>query len=190
MTDVREVDHIVVEEAFLSRVLAPYKPHCRYLKAARVYHGEHDSVCRIEGQFEIPESCYIDDTGHLNAVEVNICYNQMLYTLYAASVDRGLIPAMRHLSLDEYLSRQLPDVLIHKIDIAFKSPIDPRRFHGEMAFQSAVDRRKFILFPSVCRFGDERGGRAVGKVSVIFDNRGAGRVAGGETSQAPERGEA
>jgi len=188
MADARKVDSIVVQDEFLARVLAPYKPHCRYLKTAIVDHGEGWPLCRISGTFEIPESCYIDDTGHLNAVEVNICYNQMLYTLYAIGIDRGLIPAMRDLTLDKYLQRQLPDVLIHKIDMAFRSPIEPRRFSGRITFEDAIDRRRFILFPSSCAFWDERGGRADGTVSVIFDNRRSGRVADGGSGAETEKG--
>lgn len=178
---------INVDEAFLARVLAPYKPHCRYLESAVVEHGA-DALCSIRGRFGIPASCYIDDTGHLNSVEVNICYNQMLYTLYATGVVHGFIPPLASLSLDEYLARQLPDVLIHKIDMAFKRPIDPRAFDGEMSFEDALDKGAYVLFPSRYAFTDASGGRAVGKVSVVFDNRGTGRVAGHET-RAAEQGD-
>ncbi|MGW6540873.1 FcoT family thioesterase [Streptomyces sp. NPDC055051] len=38
------------------------------------------------GMFTIPEPCYIDDTGHFNAVEFNICYNQLAYYTLAAMI--------------------------------------------------------------------------------------------------------
>ena len=48
-----------------------------------------------KGRFSIPESCYIDDTGHFNAVEFNICYNQLAYVLFAGVIDAGLMHKVR-----------------------------------------------------------------------------------------------
>ena len=54
------------------------------------------------GDFEIPESCYIDATGHLNSVEVNICYNQLLYVILAQSIASEVVPALDVFTLEHY----------------------------------------------------------------------------------------
>src|SRR5690348_5245638 len=89
-----------VSAALLENVLAPYKPHCRYLQRAHVVSGSEraglpaskGTEVSAHGDFAIPESCYIADTGHFNAVEFNICYNQLAYTLLAACVEHKWLP--------------------------------------------------------------------------------------------------
>ena len=68
-----------VDPQLLARVLTPYKPHCRYLRTAAVRYATARSIAAASGTFSIPESCYIASTGHFNAVEFNICYNQLTY---------------------------------------------------------------------------------------------------------------
>ena len=58
----------------LRLILIPYKPHCRYFQNA---------FLTARGEFSISESCYIAETGHFNAVEFNICFNQLSYYLIA-----------------------------------------------------------------------------------------------------------
>ena len=48
-----------------------------------------------KGRFSIPESCYIDSTGHFNAVEFNICYNQLAYVLFAGCINAGVMGKVR-----------------------------------------------------------------------------------------------
>lgn len=66
------------DPSLLAQVLNPYKAHCKYLKSAQVTkEGDPHDGGRVIGrcEFSIPQSCYIDDTGHFNSVEFNICYN-------------------------------------------------------------------------------------------------------------------
>lgn len=163
-----------VAEEFLGRLLKPYKEHCRYLSRAELETpagGEDTFVARCHGSFGIPASCYIDDTGHLNSVELNICYNQMLYVLMGKCVEDELAPGFAHWTLESYLERYLPDVLIHDIHTKFKRPIDPRSFEGELTFEDAVDTRKFLYLRTHCRFWDENGGLARGDISVALLRR-------------------
>ena len=172
------VTSAAVQEGLLEEILAPYKPNCRYLKRA-VFESRNERsnsppwLARALGEFAIDESCYIDDTGHLNSVEVNICYNQIMYVLFARCVQGGILPVMSHMTLEEYTRRQLPDVLIHGYSSTFKSPIDASSFHGEMGVISAANRRNFILFKTYFRFWDDAGGRAEGDVSLALIDRAA-----------------
>src|SRR2546422_760024 len=84
----------VVDPSVLDMVLDCYKPHCRYLHSATVEPGRNGVVVAGRGEFAISESCYIADTGHFNAVEFNICYNQIAYITLAHSVLHGWLDAM------------------------------------------------------------------------------------------------
>ena len=85
MSIVKEEKNIVktdiIGPEFLSRVLKPYREHCCYLKSANFQHHKTGGIqgLTLHGQFSIDDSCYIDDTGHFNAVEYNICFNQIAY---------------------------------------------------------------------------------------------------------------
>ncbi|PRH79070.1 hypothetical protein C6N75_11550 [Streptomyces solincola] len=157
----------------LARVLEPYKTHCRYLLAAEVTAVEGLTSARCA--FSIPESCYIDDTGHLNAVEVNIAYNQMMYYLVAKSVAEGLLTGFEDWTLDDFWRHQLPDILIARFTSHFRRPVDPRAFTGEMEFTSVVRRAgggagPFLHARTAFRYRDAHGGRSDGEATLAFVN--------------------
>jgi FcoT-like thioesterase domain len=73
-----------ITAGFIAEVLQPYRANAKYLHAAELTYVRSDAAANDEaslvvgrGHFTIPASCYIDDTGHFNAVEFNICYNQL-----------------------------------------------------------------------------------------------------------------
>src|ERR1041384_5399948 len=94
------------DDGLLAEVMRVYLPHCRYLKSAEL--AATPELTAI-GRFEIGDSCYIDDTGHFNAVEFNICYNQLAYYLIAKTVQEGLLPAFQGWNLDDFWRLQLPN---------------------------------------------------------------------------------
>ncbi|MFI6044511.1 FcoT family thioesterase [Nocardia sp. NPDC051321] len=156
----------------LDDVLGCYKPHCRYLRELVVESA--DTQAKATGLFEIPESCYIDSTGHLNSVEVNICYNQMLYQTIAVLVRHRIGPVFRDWTMAQYQRRKLPDVLITRFDSSFRRPIDPRRFRGEFNLSgyqhrvSTVDGAAFTALDTSFRCWDETGGDCAGSVRVAI----------------------
>jgi hypothetical protein len=160
------------DPALLSDVLECYKPHCRYLSELVV--AAEDARAGATGVFEIPESCYIDATGHLNSVEVNICYNQMLYQTLAVLVKHQVGPLFGGWTMEQYRERQLPDILITRFDSSFRRPIDPRRFHGELALAdiqervSTVDGAPFTALDTTFRFWDDAGGHSAGTVRIAI----------------------
>jgi hypothetical protein len=159
------------DQELLARVLRPYKPNCRYV-AAMTISADDDGGVRGFAELAIGESCYIDDTGHLNAVEVNIAYNQMLYYVVATSVREGLVPAFAGWTMADYWRRQLPDILITKLTTRFRRPIDRSGFFGEFELRYATRRRLNPVGPALIaldtgfRFWDARGGRADGDVTI------------------------
>jgi hypothetical protein len=131
-----------------------------------------DGGVRGFAELAIGESCYIDDTGHLNAVEVNIAYNQMLYYTIATSVEQQLIPAFADWTMADYWQRQLPDILITKLTTRFRRPIDRSGFFGEFELRHATRRTltlggpPLIALDTAFRFWDSHGGRADGEVTI------------------------
>ncbi|ELP68624.1 FcoT family thioesterase [Streptomyces turgidiscabies] len=163
----------MTDEALLARVLAPYKEHCKYLRSAVV--TETDGRASAHCEFEIPESCYIDDTGHLNSVEVNICYNQMMYYLVARSVRDGLGTGFASWTLDDFFARQLPDILIARFSSNFRRPVNPRAFSGELEFRSVTRRTPaggspFLHAETTFRYRDAESGRCDGEATLAFVN--------------------
>ena len=158
-------------------MLEPYKPHCRYLKHAQtespaggalIAHDGTAAIVRARGEFAIPEPCYIDATGHLNAVEVNICYNQLLYVILGQSIAKGLVIELGVFSLDHYRARRLPDVLIYSVDVGFRRVIDSSSFHGEMSITRATKTAKSIKLETHLCFWDDQGGDANGNISIAI----------------------
>lgn len=116
----------------LARVLAPYFGNARYVQRARLVRAGDGgsprldvpaSHLRLEADCGFAAPCYIADTGHVNAVEYNITYNQLLYTTLAVAVERRLVPELRHWDLAEFFRRQLPDVLITDYHARFRRPM-------------------------------------------------------------------
>jgi FcoT-like thioesterase domain len=158
----------------MARVLRPYKPNCRYLLKADVTRCPDEPervVARCE--LSIPESCYIDDTGHFNSVEFNICYNQMVYYAIAKTVQNGLLPSLAGWTLEDFWRKQLPDILITRFESCFRKPVQPRRFHGEVTLSRARyggGATPMLLLRTTCRFWDDDGGHCDGNIVLALLN--------------------
>lgn len=158
--------------ALLERTVAPYRTKdAIYLRSADVAMDGGQLVA--SGRFGISAPCYIDDTGHFNAVESLICFNQIMYYGLARAVRDGLYPALAHWTIDDYWERQLPDVLIFRQSITYRRPIDPRDFGAEFRITSidtsALDRAMLKIATTIT-FQDATGGRAHGAVDLALVN--------------------
>lgn len=154
----------------LSQVLRPYAgPRTQYLKSATV--SVANGLASAEGEFSIPFPCYIDDTGHLNSVEVNICFNQLMYYLVAKCVQERAVPAMSAWTMADYWEKQLPDMLIAKFSSKFVRPIDSQAFRGEVSFAEFSERnrsRPVQIIDMPWRFWDTNGGIALGEARMAL----------------------
>jgi hypothetical protein len=153
----------------LAKVLQVYKPHCRYLKSASV--SVRNGRCVARGEFAIDIPCYIDDTGHFNAVEFNICYNQLAYFAVAKVVKEQALPAFEGWGMDDFWERQLPSILITAFRAIFRSQIDSDAFHGEITFATfarSTIREPVLFIDSTTRYWDESGGRADGETKLAI----------------------
>ena len=167
------------EPALLERVLQPYRSNCRYVLGASLEHpgdrrpprpDDPQSWVAVHGPCAIPASCYIDDTGHFNAVELNISYNQMLYAGLAAVAERGLIAELRHWDLEAFFRHQLPDVLIIDYHARFPRPLDPRAFRGRFEIREVIDKphKNMVLLRTVCHVRSEPDGHAEASVVIAL----------------------
>ena len=101
----------------LARVLVPYRDNCKYLKriafeylpaSADVSPDQSEASLTAHGDLCIAESCYIDSTGHFNAVEFQICVNQLMYALGPSAPGCASCAPLRHWTWTDSTSASSP----------------------------------------------------------------------------------
>jgi hypothetical protein len=161
----------------LARVLIPYRDNCKYLKKCSMEYlpvsGEvspdasEASIVAL-GELSIGDSCYIDSTGHFNAVEFQICANQLMYTMGAEVTRRRILRAFASMDLEGYYERQLPNVLITNVTSAFRKVMNPRRFRGRLQLDRAYCIRDRAFWECTITYSDDEGGLADGNIVVTM----------------------
>jgi hypothetical protein len=175
---------IHVSDAFVAEIIRPYRPHARYLKSAGITHlrartqapreGQEPSLVIGQGRFSIPESCYIDSTGHFNAVEFNICFNQLAYVVVGKCVEAGLfgrvLPEKANFpSFVDFKRHQLPSMLIARIEgVRFLKQMRSDDFRGVLSIDKMTSMGPaWFCFTSIT-FADYEGVKAKGSVVLAF----------------------
>jgi hypothetical protein len=160
------IDHGITDLA-----LSPYHTNCRYLKKAfaDIRHDDHaQSPIDLFGEFAIDESCYIASTGHFNAVEANICVNQISYAAFAwfvsLDIEHPYRAAIGAYSLGVFHQKQLPNMYIVSLSTSFRRRIDPRNFQCRAQWTSAKRKRSIGLLTLTFEFTDHSNGLAQGNV--------------------------
>lgn len=184
-TDFSSSETVLSDASLLKRVLTPYRENCRYLKSGVVsVSGQpvSNGVATAACEFEINDSCYIDDTGHFNSVEFNICYNQMFYYIAAKAVQDQLFAPFDQWTMQDYWDRQLPNILIVRLSSSFRRVINARHFFGEIDVTKIVERQRgsgvgmLIIADTACRFWDYKGGECRGEVKIAITDAPAKSV--------------
>jgi hypothetical protein len=166
-----------VTAADLARVLIPYRDNCKYLKqcameyvpvGGNVTADESEASITAIGELSIPESCYIDSTGHFNAVEFQICANQLMYTMGMEVTRRRILRAFASMNVEGYYERQLPNVLITNVTCAFRKVMNPRRFRGRLQLDRAYCIRDRAFWECSLVYSDDEGGLADGNIVVTM----------------------
>ncbi|OYN76039.1 FcoT family thioesterase [Mycolicibacterium sphagni] len=173
LTPVEEqVATVPIPEDLVVKVLEPYSyKGCRYLLDAE-YRATEDSVLAF-GNFCIPESAYIRSTGHFNAVELLLCFNQLAYTAFAPAILKEEIPVLVGWSIEDYFDYQLPSMLIKTTSSRFKRPINAHKFSARLLCKDfeVVDRSwRYLKVPCTIEFWDSDGGAASGEVELAALN--------------------
>jgi hypothetical protein len=180
----------VIPASFLTEVLAPYRDNAKYLRSAEITHvrggaaGEAGGLVTGRGRFAIPESCYIDDTGHFNAVEFNICYNQLAYVVFGHCIAGGIMPRLVpgwdqkvKLSYGDYRRHQLPSMLIARLEGRFVKQLKSDDFAGELTVDRITVKGHGCFCFTTIAFSDAEGVKAHGSVVLAFSPAGAGSAA-------------
>ncbi|MCS6822943.1 MAG: FcoT family thioesterase [Cytophagaceae bacterium] len=164
-TDIQK-NKIEVSQEFISKVLRPYKPHATYLKKVFIESDPEKGPLGLlaHGEFSIPESCYIEDTGHFNAVEYNICYNQLGYVFYAHAVQHRLIPELNDYDMELFWKKQLPNWLILRISSGFRKVLNAKKFYGTWGIKSIKKIKEITYMETWCTFKDDYKGESSGEV--------------------------
>lgn len=163
------------DTVLLKKVLTPYNPECHYLRNADVKcykaGNEQKNVLIAWGDFSIPKSFYIESTGHFNAVESNICYNQLVYYLLAECVQHKLLDVLADWDIEEYSRRQLSDFLIVTLSSTFRNPINPNCFTGQIEIEKVhFNKKKTVFVHTRFTFRDEHAGQSDGTVVLAILN--------------------
>jgi hypothetical protein len=158
-------EHVDLEPSFIERTLNPYAAKkCIYLKSAAHSFHSGSVMYGTRATFSIPDSCYIDSTGHFNAVELNICANQMYYVLWADIVRRKKMPEAVHWTEQHFKARQLPGMLIVRMESEFRKPIDAADFSAEGCITRVrfigSGNKKTLFLRTQATFRDEHAGLA------------------------------
>lgn len=161
-----------IPEDLLVKVLEPYSyKGCRYLLDAE-YEATETSVFAV-GNFSIKEPAYIRDTGHFNAAEWVLCFNQLAYSAFAPAILNEQIPEFVGWSIEDYFNYQLPSMLIKTTASRFKRPIKSHKFSARLLCKDfeVVDRTiRYLKIPCTVEFWDEDGGAASGEVELAALN--------------------
>lgn len=183
------IESEVLDPIFMDQILGPYRPTgTDYLKSARVTQSclwddgqDADTILTLEGRYSIPSSCYIQSTGHFNAVEFLICYNQLAYTAFGYVVKSRMLDSddlvntsdasrerFSKLSYNDYIEQQLSSMFILKAATRFKKVISADDFTGELKLTKFFYRGGACFATSVCSFRDDTGGHADGEVLLGY----------------------
>jgi hypothetical protein len=177
---------IDISDTFIAAILKPYRVNAQYLKSAQIIHfsdkvaTSNAAFVKGTGRFAIPESCYIDDTGHFNAVEFNICYNQLAYVLFGKCIELGVLQKFNKklgdktvsglsMSMTDYKRRQLPSMLIVGIEgVRFFKELKSGDFSGALSINRVAPVGGAYFFFTSIAFADSEGVKAKGSVVLAF----------------------
>jgi hypothetical protein len=178
---------LAIPAAFVTEILTPYRANAKYLKSAEITHvrtcaaGEETvGIVTGRGRFSIQESCYIDDTGHFNAVEFNICYNQLAYVVFGHCIASGILQQLTpswdekvQLSYADYKLHQLPSMLITKLEGRFSKQLKSDDFSGELTVNRISGAgRAYFCFTTIA-FSNAEEVKSRGSVVLAFSPAGA-----------------
>jgi len=165
-------DMVPIDADLLDRVLEPYSyKGCRYLLDAD-YKATETTVFSV-GTFAIGESAYIRSTGHFNAAELTICFNQIAYSAFAPPILNEQIPEFRGWSIEDYFDHQLPSMLIKNMSARFRRPVNAQQFSARLlctGFEVVQRSFRYLKVPCAIEFWDEHGGFASAEVELAALN--------------------
>ena len=132
----------------IQRILSNYRTV--FVKESFISHSKQNGGITLWSKLGIDNPWYCNDTGHMNAVELNLAFNQMVYVSIYYGISYSLIPQLNKfpVALENYMDKAWPDFLITKIESQFVKPIHVSDFSGALRIknitQSSSDRHLFF----------------------------------------------
>ncbi len=152
-----------VEQSNLENIIRMYVPECRYLVSAEL------DFPIAKGLFKIPTSFYVSDTGHFNAVELIICYNQLAYVLFAEYIKVGLIKEFREFPFEKFKQSKLASncFIVGMNNVKFRRPINPREFRGNIKVVEVISKKNNSLYFLKTEY-DFENGKQTGEIDLAL----------------------
>jgi len=159
--------NVTVSQEYLDQTLDCYFPHVRYLRNASFECGEAGQPFDCElgtclavarGDFVSQPAWYIRDTGHFNAIEFNICYNQLAFVMVGQCIELGALgPLSAQLPKHEFRARMLPDLVISRYAVSFERPMLKSEFFASMAITKVISKMGRLFLQTRCGVGPAQG---------------------------------
>jgi hypothetical protein len=151
-----------VREKVLETMLKDYKPLYRFLKQAN-----YDQL-KSSGIFQVPLNWFYDGSGefgHFTDVERIFCFNQLSYVLLAEAFEKGHVPNVPAIPLEDFYKLQKSgSYIVESNNIKYKKPIV-----SSSPFKGTVEVKETFL--------KSKGGIAFFDISYDFeDGRATGEV--------------
>ena len=166
---------LTIDNKLIKQVLKPYFKHSTYLKSAEIKSVNADSLVTARGSFSIENSCYIDDTGHFNAVEFNICFNQLAYVVVAKCLESGIFAELNPKwaqgcpeTLEGFFEDQLAALMIIKLESKFLKPLNSDSFEAIFTVNKLTVKNGRLFMHSSIEFFDQLGVAAKGIVLCCY----------------------
>jgi len=123
-----------VPEEIIVKALAMYSAKdTRYLKSAQIGKDTDTNTISLIGNFSIEDCCYsAPNSGHFNAVEAIICFNQMFYVALLAGVDKKMFPFCADVAIDNFDKYWQKVYIVEFEKIKFRKLINSASFYGKM----------------------------------------------------------
>ena len=151
----------------MNTYLKPYKEDCRYLQYATI-----SNLPKIiaYGEFVVPDSCYIKETNHINAIDINICYNQLGYYLLYEMIENDLLKQYIDWDPTDFLRYQLSHVFITNLSMKFLKKITNKNFYGSICVDYVKKKKQNVIINTTFIFYENSSVRVKGRCEIIIEN--------------------
>ncbi len=132
----------LVDSLYIKEILKPY--WTPFVKESYIIKNQDDIL--LQSHLGVDKPWYCDSTGHMNAVELNLAFNQMMYIAIAQSIRLGWISSLKDFCHDYFMKKYWPDFLITKIESEFKAPLLVDNFCATLRIKKITPSTKHLWF--------------------------------------------
>ena len=153
------------QEDLVELTLAVYEEECQYLKELEFNVDAKQSF----GVFSVPATCYAvkGRKYHLNAAEVIITYEQIIYATLSDVLINGRY-GFESVSKDYFFPRVVDEkTLIVRFNTRFSKQVDSHFFKGSFSIKKIVPRRDKTFFYTEFDIED---GSQIAEVTICIEN--------------------